>query len=128
MCHNFLLTRQDNSTAVKHVEDKILIVAYMPAREYLKVVSAFLTSKLNIVKNRVKSGKESMKVEYDPEADIMYIKIKEDKIRDTVDLGEDIWADLNEKGEIVGIEIWQARKHIISEVLKYLERAKKVEA
>jgi len=35
---------------------------------------------------------------------------------------------LNEKGEIVGIEIWQARKHIISEVLKYLERAKKVEA
>ena len=69
-----------------------------------------------------------MKVEYDPEADIMYIKIKEDKIKDTVDLGEDIWADLNEKGEIVGIEIWQARKHIISEVLKYLERAKKVEA
>ena len=69
-----------------------------------------------------------MKVEYDPEADIMYIKIKEDNIRDTVDLGEDIWADLNEKGEIVGIEIWQARKHIISEVLKYLERAKKVEA
>ena len=59
---------------------------------------------------------------------MMYIKIKEDKIKDTVDLGEDIWADLNEKGEIVGIEIWQAKKHIISEVLKYLERAKKVEA
>ena len=69
-----------------------------------------------------------MKVEYDLEADMMYIKIKEDKIKDTVDLGEDIWADLNEKGEIVGIEIWQARKHVISEVLKYLERAKKVEA
>ena len=67
-----------------------------------------------------------MKVEYDPEADILYIRIKDDAIRDTVDLNEDFWADLNERGEIVGIEIWQARKHVISEILKFLEKAKKV--
>lgn len=67
-----------------------------------------------------------MKVEYDPEADILYIRIRDDAIRDTVDLNEDIWADLNEKGEIVGIEIWQARKHVISEILKFLEKAKKI--
>jgi len=68
-----------------------------------------------------------MKVEYDPEADILYIRIKDDEIKDTVDWNDDIWADLNEKGEVVGIEIWQARKYVISEVLKYLDRAKKIE-
>ena len=68
-----------------------------------------------------------MKVEYDPEADILYIRIKEDEIRDTVDWNDDIWADLNEKGEVVGIEIWQARKHVISEILRYLNSAKEIE-
>ncbi len=68
-----------------------------------------------------------MKVEYDPEADILYIWVKEGEVKDTVDLNEDVWADLNEKGEIVGIEIWQTRKHVISEILRFLERGKKIE-
>ena len=46
----------DNETgyfiAVKHVRSKISIVAYMPFGDSLKVVSAFLTSKLNIVKKQ----------------------------------------------------------------------------
>ena len=67
-----------------------------------------------------------MKVEYDPEADIIYIRIREDKIVDTVDLDEDVFADLNERGEVVGIEIWQARKYVISEILGCLEKAKSV--
>lgn len=68
-----------------------------------------------------------MKVEYDPESDILYIRIKEEQVKETIDLDDDIFADLNEKGEIVGIEIWQARKYIFSELLKFLEMAKKVE-
>ena len=68
-----------------------------------------------------------MRVEYDHEADILYIRVREEEVKDTVDLNDDIWADLNEKGEIVGIEIWQARKHVISEILKFLEKAKKIE-
>jgi len=67
-----------------------------------------------------------MKVKYDPESDILYIQIKEDQVKETVDLDDDIFADLNEKGEIVGIEIWQARKYIFSELLKFLDMAKKV--
>jgi len=67
-----------------------------------------------------------MKVRYDPESDILYIQIKEDKVKETVDLDDDIFADLNEKGEIVGIEIWQTRKYIFSELLKFLDRAKKI--
>jgi len=65
-----------------------------------------------------------MKVQYDPEADILYIKIRDDKVENTVDWDDDIFADLNEKEEVVGIEIWQARKHVISEILKHLQRAR----
>ena len=46
-----------------------------------------------------------MNVEYDPESNILYIRIKDGKIEDTVDLDDDIFADLNEKGEILGIEM-----------------------
>jgi len=67
-----------------------------------------------------------MKVEYDPEADILYIMIRDEKVKETRDLNEDIWVDINDKGEIVGIEIWQARKHIISEILKFLRKGKEV--
>ena len=67
-----------------------------------------------------------MKVEYDPESDILYIRIKDGKIKETVDLDDDIFADLNDKGEILGIEIWQARKYLFSELLKFLNMAKNV--
>ncbi len=68
-----------------------------------------------------------MRVEYDPEADILYIRVRDKEVKDTVDLNDDVWADLDENGEIVGIEIWRARKNVISEILKYLEKAKKIE-
>jgi len=67
----------------------------------------------------------TVKVEYDPEADILYIRIKKGQAAKTIDLGEDVWADINDTGEIIGIEIWQARKHVIREILKYLRKGKK---
>jgi len=69
-----------------------------------------------------------MKVEYDPEADILYIMIRDGKIKETKDLDEDVWIDVNDRGEIVGIEIWQARKHVIPEILKFLKKGKEVKA
>ncbi len=45
------------------------------------------------------------KVKYDPTADALYIKIKEDKIKDTTEIDTNIIVDYNEKGEIIGIEI-----------------------
>ncbi len=67
-----------------------------------------------------------MKAEYDPEADILYIRIRDEKVEETKDLDDDIWVDINDKGEIVGIEIWQARKYIISEILRFLRKGKDV--
>ena len=41
-------------------------------------------------------------------------------------MDDDIFADLNDKGEILGIEIWQARKYVVSELMKFLNMAKNV--
>lgn len=48
------------------------------------------------------------RVYYDPEADVLYILLKEGPVEDTVEAGEDVFIELDEKGEIIGIEIWRA--------------------
>jgi len=69
---------------------------------------------------------ETMKVRYDPEADIFYILVKEGKVKDTEEIDEDLFVEYDENGNIIGIEIWQAGKYVVSEILKSLEFAKKV--
>jgi len=65
-----------------------------------------------------------MKVRYD--ADILYISVKEEVVKDMDELDEDIFIEYNENGEIIGIEIWQARKYVVSKILKFIESAKQV--
>lgn len=48
------------------------------------------------------------RVQYDPEADILYILLREGPVEDTIEAGEDVFIELDEKGEIIGIEIWRA--------------------
>ncbi|MFO7966366.1 MAG: DUF2283 domain-containing protein [Archaeoglobaceae archaeon] len=67
-----------------------------------------------------------MKVRYDADSDIMYIAIRDEDVDDMDELGEDIFVEYNKNGEIIGIEIWQARKHVIPEVLKFVDAAKQV--
>ena len=69
---------------------------------------------------------EIMKVRYDPEADIFYILIREGMVKDTEEVNEDLFIEYDENGNIIGIEIWQAGKYIVPEILKFLESAKKV--
>ena len=45
------------------------------------------------------------RIDYDPSADALYIKIREDKIADSLEITDKIIVDLNEKKEIIGIEI-----------------------
>jgi uncharacterized protein YuzE len=54
-----------------------------------------------------------VKVEYDRESDILYIKFKESKIADTKMLSEDAYIDLDKDGNLVGIEIWKASQNAI---------------
>jgi len=54
-----------------------------------------------------------VRVEYDRESDILYIKFRDSKIVDTRMLSEDLYADLDEDGAFVGIEIWKASQNAI---------------
>ncbi|WP_048151889.1 DUF2283 domain-containing protein [Palaeococcus ferrophilus] len=53
-----------------------------------------------------------MKIEYSQDADVLVILLKEDEIADSIDLEEGVIAHLNEKGEIVEIEILDASKTV----------------
>jgi uncharacterized protein YuzE len=56
------------------------------------------------------------RVHYDPEADILYIVVREGPVEDTLEVDEDIFIEVDEKGEIVGIEVWNASKNIIDKI------------
>ena len=54
-----------------------------------------------------------MKVEYDKDADILYIKLTDSKIVDTRMLGDDVYVDVDKDENFVGIEIWRASQNAI---------------
>ena len=57
-------------------------------------------------------------VHYDPEADILYILLREGPVEDTIEVAEDVFIELDERGEIIGIEIWCARKNILEQLTR----------
>mgnify|MGYP006179656733 CR=1 FL=1 len=44
-------------------------------------------------------------VTYNPEARALYIELKEGKVAKTVPAGNDRYFDLDEKGEVIGVEV-----------------------
>ncbi len=53
-----------------------------------------------------------MKIEYDKEADALYIQLREASVDDNIDIEEGVTVDLDEKKHIVGIEILDASKKL----------------
>ncbi|MEW6417860.1 MAG: DUF2283 domain-containing protein [Nitrospirota bacterium] len=53
-----------------------------------------------------------MKIEYDREADALYIQLREAYVDDNIDIEEGISIDLDENRQIVGIEILDACKKL----------------
>jgi uncharacterized protein YuzE len=53
-----------------------------------------------------------LKIEYDKEADALYIQLKEAHVDDNIDIEEGVTVDLDEKRHIVGIEILDASKKL----------------
>jgi uncharacterized protein YuzE len=53
-----------------------------------------------------------MKIEYDKEADALYIQFKEAHIDDNIDVLEGVTIDLDENRSIIGIEILGASKKL----------------
>ena len=55
-------------------------------------------------------------VEFDPKANAIYIKIKERKVEVSEPLSDDIIVDLDEKGEILGIEVILPKSEIVKKL------------
>ncbi len=53
-----------------------------------------------------------MRIEYDKEADALYIQLREVYVDDNIDLEEGITIDLDAKRHVVGIEILDAGKKL----------------
>ena len=49
-----------------------------------------------------------MKITFDPQADALYIELHSIKVHETKEVGEGIFLDYDEKGELRGIEILYA--------------------
>lgn len=66
--------------------------------------------------------KAKIKTRYDPSVDVFYMLFKEGPSHELVDAGPDIIIELDENGEIMGIEIWNARKNgVIEDILNSLK-------
>jgi len=54
-----------------------------------------------------------VKIEYDPEADALYIQIREAvRPSDNIDIEEGVTVDVDEHGHIVGLEVLDASKRL----------------
>lgn len=58
-----------------------------------------------------------MRIEYDKEADALYIQLREASVDDNIDIEEGVTVDLDDKRHIVGIEILDASKKLSLEDL-----------
>ena len=58
-----------------------------------------------------------MKIEYDREADALYIQLRQVYPEDNVDIEEGVTVDLDKEGHIVGIEILGASSRLGIEAL-----------
>jgi uncharacterized protein YuzE len=61
-----------------------------------------------------------MKIEYDKEADAIYIQLKEAYVHDNIDIEEGISVDIDENGHVIGIEILDVTHRIPAEELTRL--------
>jgi uncharacterized protein YuzE len=53
-----------------------------------------------------------LKIEYDKEADALYIQLREVNVEDNIDIEEGVTIDLDKNRHIVGIEILDASKKL----------------
>ena len=53
-----------------------------------------------------------MKIEYDPEADALYIQIREATAHDNIDIEDGVSVDIDADRHIVGVEILDASKRL----------------
>ncbi len=53
-----------------------------------------------------------MKIEYDKEADALYVQFREAVVDDNIDIEEGVTVDLDSNGHLIGIEILDVSKKL----------------
>lgn len=53
-----------------------------------------------------------MKIEYDQEADALYIQLRQAEAEDNIDIEEGVTVDLDKDGHIIGLEILDASERL----------------
>jgi uncharacterized protein YuzE len=61
-----------------------------------------------------------MKIEYDPQADALYIQLRKGKIAETVETSKYVYTDVDEEGRPLGIEILFLKRYLAPEDLTSL--------
>jgi len=64
-------------------------------------------------------------IHYDPEGDILWIRLRVGQVYDEVLLDNDVVVQYDEKGNLVGLEIWDASRKGLLEILKHKKLIKK---
>ena len=59
-------------------------------------------------------------VHYDDRADILYIVVGDGPVEDAVEVDEDVFVELDENGDVVGIEVWRASRNILEPISRVL--------
>ncbi|MEM4576011.1 MAG: DUF2283 domain-containing protein [Candidatus Nezhaarchaeales archaeon] len=54
-----------------------------------------------------------MKVELDLEKDVLYIKVKDETVKGLIKMTDDLYLEIGESGSIVGIQLRNARRHVV---------------
>jgi uncharacterized protein YuzE len=58
----------------------------------------------------MKQVEQPVKVLYDTETDILYLHFIDGTAEEVIEAGDNVIVELDEKGRIMGIEIWNASK------------------
>ena len=54
--------------------------------------------------------RERVKVSYDTSSDVLFLLFKEGPSHEVVEAGPDIMLEMDKKGNVTGLEIWNAKK------------------
>ena len=65
-------------------------------------------------------------ITYDKDANAFYIKISDKKTLKTIPSGNDMFADVDKRGEIVGLEILNSTENIPEEFAKAITRTESI--
>ena len=90
----------------KRVENKFLRVTVREEAERIVVITVALK------RDRTCRREDRVRIEYDPEADALYIQLRQAQVEDNIDIEDGVSVDLDGDKHIIGIEVLDASKRL----------------